>query len=188
MNWFQLFIAILGSSSLTALITGIFNMVSNKQNYKLTQQRLDNDKKLKDEELKRNNEKEQAQNLYNIIKPAINNECIREYINKPGEYSANALRRLCDDLSTKKYTTKNSEDVYKWLLDGNILFDNIEHIQFNNWVVKMLSDLVYKDCSDFFARYRTLTGSTKLITIDTKKLNTDVDYINEKLNLYIEHF
>lgn len=52
----------------------------------------------------------------------------------------------------------------------------------------MLKDLVYKDCKDFFRRYCTFRGAANLVTVDIEKLNRDIDFINQKLNLFIAHF
>ena len=80
MTWIQLVTAVLSSSLLTAIVTVVFNVINFHQTNKQNLVRIESEKKRKDEELKRAASRELAQNLYDIIHPAIHNPIIKNML------------------------------------------------------------------------------------------------------------
>ena len=60
MTWIQLVIAVLSSSLLTAVVTGVFNVINFHQTDKQNSDRIKNEKEKESEELKRMSNKELA--------------------------------------------------------------------------------------------------------------------------------
>ena len=48
MNWWQLIVAIVGSGTVTAVVTGLFNVIGNKQNNKYNQNRFEKENEQKE--------------------------------------------------------------------------------------------------------------------------------------------
>lgn len=71
MNWWQLIVAIVGSGTVTAFVTGLFNVIGNKQNNKYNQNIFEKENEQKEKIENINKEKESAKDLLKIIKPAI---------------------------------------------------------------------------------------------------------------------
>ena len=191
MDWFQLIITIIGSSALTAFVTGVFNYrtikITNEENEK--QRKFNIDFKIQQEEKlkKEQSQHQQAENLYKIILPAIKCEVLKTYIKEPNIYHFDIWGALYEAL------TSNDDCVYysrykKWLETASYNFYNKKDLPFKDYVVDLIKDDLEKQCelTEFFQRYNK--GTRERVEIDVDKLNKDIDFINKELNLYIEKF
>lgn len=204
MDWIQLLIAILGSGVLTALVAGLLNIIGIRQTNKFNQQRFDNDRRLAEDETRSEKSKAAAQDLYRIIRGGLNTLPVVEKNLKYSEIynyknlaynivdgvERDDLSNIKDDLilffdrlaDRSKYTTNGVDIGDSQLLDYflNLVISNIQE---NG-----------RDYQDFKARYmkseyksnasRGYLGWNYLL--DINKLNTDIDFVNQTLNLHLE--
>lgn len=207
MSWFQLLMAILGSGAVTALITGAFNNIGIKQTNKLNQQRFDNDKKLAENAAKLEKDKTAAQDLYRIIKGGLTvlpfiQEAFTESDDNELSYKKFAYR-LVDDINQDNLKSIKS-DLDKFI--SNLITgakDKINDHKLEDYkVVDYFLGLIISDISqhkedyvDFKARYITSSykhsasgwDNTGLnYSFDIKKLNSDIEFVNNILNLHME--
>ena len=193
MNWFQIIIAILSSSVVTTFITCRYNNKSMKQvNEENARQRsfdyncrVESENKQKEAQ----DRKQQAENLYKIISPAISCKCLRHYIKEPSCYALGAWQALYDAICSgddNKYL-RYSQYV-QWLKHCNIGLYNKTELPFKEYVISLIgSDLEAQNgLTEFMQRYNK--GTEEGIEIDVAKLNKDIERINKELNLFIEKF
>lgn len=204
MSWFQLLMAILGSGAVTALITGVFNNIGIKRTSKLSQKRFDNDRKLAEEGVRLEKNKAAAQDLYRIIQGGLN---ILPAVEKDSKYSEiynyknlaysivariedNDISSIRDDLilffdrlAEKSRHTVNGIDIG----DDKVL----------NYFLNLIISGIHgsgKDYQDFKARYMRSEYKRKASSgylgwnylLDINKLNADIDFVNQTLNLHLE--
>ena len=193
MDWFQLIVTIIGSSSLTALITCIFNYKSMKQANKenACQRSFDYNCRVESENKQKEaqNRKQQAENLYKIICPAIKCRCLRHYIKEPSCYTLGAWQALYDALRSEDDDKYIQYSKYvQWLNHCNIGLYNKTDLPFREYVISLIgSDLEAQNgLTEFMQRYNK--GTEEAIEIDVAKLNKDIERINKELNLFIEEF
>lgn len=195
MNWLQLITAIVGSSVLTALVTGLFNVITiketNKENER--QRRFDSDSKtVHENKLKEErSEIQKAENLYKIILPATKCEALKTYIKESGQFHIDAWQVLyealcCDNDNQDLYI--NYSRYKNWLESCHYDLMNKNNLPFKQYVADLIkNDLeMQHNLTEFFQRYNK--GTRENIEIDVEKLNNDIDFINKELNLYIEKF
>lgn len=192
MDWWQLLITIISSSALTAFITGIFNFKTiketNKENER--QRKFDSDSKtvhenkLKEEQ----NEIQKAENLYKIISPAIRCETLRTFIKEPNIYNLDIWADLYEALRSDNNDYDHYSFYNNWLKSNTYRFWNKKYLPFKEYVIDLIKDDLetQHELTEFFQRYNK--GTREEVSIDVEKLNNDIDFINKKLNLYIEKF
>lgn len=204
MNWFQLFVAIIGSGAATALVTGIFNIKGIKQTDKLNQKRFDNDQKIVRAQSKAEKDKASAQDLYRIIKgglsvlPIVEKDlkCSPTYNYKNFAYSI----ITCVDQGDITNLKENLSLFFDKLIDKSRYTVNNKNIE-DNKIIDYFLNLLISDVSkydldyqDFKARYMTSTYTTNgpadsigwNYKLDIEKLNKDIKFVNQKLNLHLE--
>lgn len=195
MDWLQLIAAIVGSSVLTAIVAGVFNVVAIKETNSENEKQRKSDSDSKNEQEKQKKEeirkKQQAENLYKIVLPATKCEALKTYIKESGQFCMDAWQKLYEALCTDNdndalYT--NYSRYKNWLGNSHYNLMNREGLPFKEYVVSLIKNDLEVQCglTEFFQRYNK--GTREKIKIDVEKLNKDVDFINEELNLYIEHF
>lgn len=180
MDWFQLMIAIIGSSALTALVTGFFNQQTIKEANAESERKRDFETKQKQEAVTKESIKEKAENLYKIISPATKCEALRIYIKKPQQYNINSLGYVTD--CEEFYT-----EIMKSLKQAEIIF-RMKHsgeINLPSYIKKLIKDDLERQYNliEFFQRYNK--GTYESVEIDVEKLNSDIEFVNKELNLYI---
>lgn len=192
MDWWQLLITIISSSALTAFITGIFNFKTiketNKENER--QRKFDSDSKtvhenkLKEEQ----NEIQKAENLYKIISPAIRCETLRAFIKEPNIYNLDIWADLYEALRSDNNDYDHYSFYNNWLKSNTYRFWNKKYLPFKEYVIDLIKDDLETQhgLTEFFQRYNK--GTREEVSIDVEKLNKDIDFINKRLNLYIEKF
>lgn len=187
MNWLQLIIAIAGSGAVTAFITGLFNVIGNKQNNKYNQNRFEKENEQKEKIENINKEKESAKDLLKIIKPAIETNILREYIKYPERFSYGFIETLYYNLTNNEYSYRPIND---WINTGK--FQLIKQyaelgISFPEYIKKLIKMDMEKlsGLNEFMLRYNK---SDSDYDIDIEQLNKDIDIINETLNMHIKKF
>lgn len=199
MAWWQLIIAILGSGTVTALVTGIFTLIGNTKNNKFNQQRYEQDRNDKDKVIKCNNEIARAEHLYNIIKPAIYCEALRFYINDPSLYKNDIFSALYEYLCNDNDAEYEYSKYKLWLKSYTYKFSPAckLDVSFDAYVIKLIEkDLKEQvNLQDFFLRYTSVIEEPTVgllhpthISFNVLKLNEDISYINDKLNMCLEYF
>lgn len=204
MNWFQLFVAIIGSGVATALVTGIFNIKGIKQTDKLNQKRFDNDQKTVRAQSKAEKDKASAQDLYRIIKGGLS---VLPLVEKDLKYSPiynykNFAYSIitCVDQGDITNLKENLRLFFDKLIDKSKYTVNDKNIE-DNKIIDYFLNLIISDVSkydldyqDFKARYMTSTYTTSgpagsigwNYKLDIEKLNKDIKFVNQKLNLHLE--
>ena len=205
MDWIQLIVAILGSGVLTAFVAGLLNIIGIGQTNKFNQQRFDNDRRLTEDKTELEKNKAAAQDLYRIIRGGLN---ILPAIEKNLKYSEiynyknlahNIIARIeRDDLSNIKDDLilffNKLADRSKHTINGVDIGDSQLLDYFLNLIISNIQENG-KDYQDFKARYMKseYKSSASLgylgwnYLLDINKLNADIDFVNQNLNLHLEH-
>lgn len=187
MNWLQLIIAIAGSGAVTAFITGLFNVIGNKQNNKYNQDRFEKENEQKKKIENTNKEKESANDLLKIIKPAIETNILREYIKYPEKFSCGFIENLYIYLTNNECSYK---PINEWIRSGKFQLPNQKKVTGID-LIDYIYVLIKKDMeklsglNEFMLRYNK---SDSDYDIDIEQLNKDIDIINETLNMHIKKF
>ena len=187
MNWLQIIGAIIGSGTITAVITGLLNMIVNKQNNKYNQDRLKKENEQKEKIEKINKEKESAKDLLKIIKPAIETNILREYIKYPKQFAYGFIECLYENLTNNEYSYRPIND---WIRNGKLQIPNqkkVMGIDLINYIYALIKKDMEKlsELNEFMLRYNK---SDSDYDIDIEQLNKDIDIINETLNMHIKKF
>ena len=189
MTWIQLVIAVLSSSLLTAVVTGVFNVINFHQTDKQNSDRIKNEKEKESEELKRMSNKELAQNMYNIIYPAIHNPIIKNMLtNNKGFHTDSLSEFLTSLISDNSYPVDTM--VKNWFNEGVKLFSypnsKMSKEQFYTLIDTVIKGY-YQDCATFIDIYGVIE-SHQIIKFNIDKLNTDIVFINEHLNMALPQY
>lgn len=187
MNWWQLIVAIVGSGTVTAFVTGLFNVIGNKQNNKYNQDRFEKENKQKERIENTNKEKESAKDLFKIIKPAIETNILREYIKYPKQFSYGFIECLYNNLTNNEFYFKPIND---WINTGKcqLVKQRAElGISFPEYIKELIKMDMEKliGLNEFMLRYNK---SDDNYDIDIEQLNKDIDIINKTLNMHIKKF
>lgn len=188
MDWFQLIVAIIGSSVLTALVTGFFNQQTIKEANAENERKRDFEIKQKQEVATKESIKEKAENLYKIISPALECQYLLFYIKSPNKYHEDAFGCLYKAINGDDFYMQIYKKYIDWLKKGEIKFLGSGELPFDEYVKNLIEQDLKRqtDLSFFFQRYNK--GTSESIDIDVEKLNIDIDFVNKELNLYIEKF
>lgn len=193
MIWWQILLSILGSGFVTALITGGFNFLSNKQNNKYNQERFELESKNKqelvkyDEEQKKlieqkQNDIEKAKDLYRIIKQGINCEYISFFVKYPEKYVKDFFVYMLEQKDNHKlteiYDFIKKQKEYKFIHNDDNMYE---------YFINLIEKDIKSDIFDFEQRYFIYSENyNRTIKINVEKLNKDIDFVNKTLNLNIE--
>lgn len=174
MIWWQ-FLLTITSPLIAAAIPQIFALILQKKQFKQTQ-----DFKNQEEEKIKNEQK--AQNLYQIIKPALTSVEIQEYLEDPKTFNNDFRNSLWANISIKNENIQSALTSVLEQLRRNNKYDYYSKNALSQQSLLKMIEMKFteeKDLLDFFNRYGK--------DINISKLNSDIDFINEKLGLYIEH-